>query len=234
MMRLAASVDRVSEQSVGVSVVKSRGGGKLGSGSVSVAQILSALDLGEMGGLVEGGGGLVLGVARLGKSGKSAEVERAVDDVASRREGVGEDVGRAAVAVNISAVSLGGTGGGRSTLRGGLGEDALDSADGAGRSRLEVFLDLGCVGSSGGRGGASERSAVGKSVHSGRLLGARAISLNRRPLDKVTADLLGLCTVDVGCDSVASVLNRAAELRGVDSSSREGTSRGDVEGTAGA
>jgi hypothetical protein len=56
-MRLAASVDSVGEQSVAVSVVKSTRGGKTGGGSVAVAQVVSALDLSEMGGLVESGGG---------------------------------------------------------------------------------------------------------------------------------------------------------------------------------
>jgi hypothetical protein len=88
---------------------------------------------------------LVLSVARLSKSGESAEVQRAVDNVASRRESVSQNVGRAAVSVDVGAVGLGNTRGGRGALRGDLAEDAFEGGDGAGRGRLEVLLDLGGV-----------------------------------------------------------------------------------------
>lgn len=161
-------------------------------------------------------------MARLSESGKT-EVDRAVDDVASRWKGVSQNVGRAAFAVNISAVGLGDTRCGRSALSGDLVEDVLDGGDRAGRSRLEVLLDLGGVGGSGRSSSASEGGTVGESVDRRCLLAATAVGLHSRSLHEVTADPRGLGAINVGGDSIASVLNRAGDLRGVDSSGGEST-----------
>lgn len=45
--------------------------------------------------LVEGSGGLILGVARLGEEGEGGVVDGTVDDFVGGGDGVGEDVGLA-------------------------------------------------------------------------------------------------------------------------------------------
>lgn len=81
---------------------------------------------------MQGGSSLILCVTRLGKSRKGAEIDRAVDDVASRRESVSQNVGSAAVAVNISAVGFRDTRGRRATLGDDLAEYGAHTRDSAG------------------------------------------------------------------------------------------------------
>jgi hypothetical protein len=132
----------IGEESIGVGIVQSSGGGQAGGGGVAVAQVLGALNLGQVGSLMDGSGGLVLSVACTADSGQSAEVQRAVDDVAARGEGVGEDVAGAGT-VYIRAVGSRDTRGSAATLRDDLGEDGGDLR--ANRGRLEVLVDLGGI-----------------------------------------------------------------------------------------
>lgn len=185
-----------------------------------------------MGALVQSGRSLVLCVARLGESRKGTEVERAIDDVASRGESVSQNVGRASVAVDISAVGLRDTGGRGAALRDNLVEDGLQARDGAGRRALEVFLDLRGVGRGSSVSSLSKRLAVCKGVYTGGLLAAGAIALHSRSLDEVAADLLGLSTIDVGGDSVAGECHCACDLGRVHSSGGQHTSGCNVKCTA--
>lgn len=128
-----------------------------------------------MGDLVEGGGGLVLSVAGAGGGGQSAEVQRAVDDVAARWEGVGQDVAGAG-AVDVTAVSAGGAAGGAAALADDFGEDAGDS--GADRGRLEVLVHLGGVGQGSRRGSGREGTAGGDRIAGGGKLSTGAVGLD--------------------------------------------------------
>jgi hypothetical protein len=170
-------------------------------------------------------------VARLSKSGESAEVQRTVDNVASRREGVSQNVGSAAVAVDVSAIGPGSTRSGRGALRGDPAENTLEGRDGAGRGRLEVLLNLGGVGSGSRTSSSGKGGAVRESVDRGCPPAAGAVGLHGRSLHEVAADFLGRGTVDLSGEGVAGVLNSTGDLRGVDSGGGESTNRGNVEST---
>lgn len=67
----------VGKQRVAVGVVQSLSGRQPDGSRVAVAKVLCALDLAQVGDLVQGRGGLVLGVAGLAECGQVAEVQRA-------------------------------------------------------------------------------------------------------------------------------------------------------------
>lgn len=141
--RLAADVDGVGEESVGVGVVQVLGSRETLHTAVAVGAVVgSALDLGQVGRLVQGGGGLVLSVASTGQSRQSREVQRAVDHVGLRRQGVGEDTAGAR-GVDVRAVEVGGTAGGAAALGDDPAEDGGDGAARGGRAGLEVLGYLG-------------------------------------------------------------------------------------------
>lgn len=224
----------VGVQSIGVSVVESLAGAESSGSAVAVAEVISALDLSKVSSLVEGGGGLVLGVARAGKSRESAVVQGAVDDDGQRGDGVGQDVALA-VAVDVSAVVVRGTAGGAAALGGDLGEGGGDGAAGAGRGGLEVLGELaGRARGSGRRGSEGEAAAVGEGSAGRSAAGAGAVGLEGSTLAEVTADLGGLGTVDAGADLVAQVGQSASELGRVSLSVGDGTLGEDIEGTTGA
>lgn len=166
-----------------------------------------------MGDLVQGRGGLVLGVAGLAECGQVAEVQRAGNHEATRGQGVGQDTA-AAGAVDIGAVLLGDTRRGAAAL----GSDTVEDGDKGARggSCLEVLDDLGAVGL-GGRGGElGQRSAVGEGRGLGSLLGAGAVGLDYGALlDKTALDLGSLGTIDGGRDGVAGEGDGASNLGGV-------------------
>ena len=94
MTRLAASVDGVGIERIGVGVQDSTGSGESSGGSISIAVILGAWAVGgrSVGELVESGGGLVLSVAAAGECWKSAVVEVAVGDHVLGWDSVCQDV----------------------------------------------------------------------------------------------------------------------------------------------
>lgn len=128
-----------------------------------------------MGGLVEGGGGLVLGVAGAGDGGQGAEVEGAVDDVAARGQGVGQDAAGAG-AVDVGAV------GARDAARraAALGDHAPEHRRHlrAHRARLEVLGHLGRVAQGRRRRRRREGAARADGVDRGGPLGPRAVGLD--------------------------------------------------------
>lgn len=140
---LASRVDSVGVESIRISVEDCSRAGKTSSSAVSVAVVLStgAVDGRGVSLLMQGSGGLVLSVALASKSREVAEEERAVGDVVVRGESVGEDTRRAA-AVDISAVSAGLAASGRAAIRGNSSQACGNSAADAGRSGLEVLLEL--------------------------------------------------------------------------------------------
>lgn len=165
----------VGEQSVGVGVVQSLGGAESGSGRVAVAQVIGAGNLGQVSGLVKGGGGLILGVAGVRGGGQSAEVQGAVDDLAGRGGGVGQDVAGAG-REDVAAVGAGRAAAGAAALGDNLGEDRGHA--GADRCRLEVLVDLGGVAQGSRRCRRGEGSAGGDRISASSKLAASAVGLD--------------------------------------------------------
>ena len=150
---LASRVDSVGVESIRISVKDCGRAGETSSSAVTVAVVLStrAVDSRSVSLLVQGSGGLVLSVALASKSREVAEEERAVSDVVVRGESVGEDARRAA-AVDVSAVSAGLAATGRATVRGNGSQTCGNGAADAGRSGLEVLLELASRARSSGSG----------------------------------------------------------------------------------
>lgn len=120
---LAAGVNRLCEEGVGVGVIQVLGRAEALNAVVAVAVVNSALDAAQMGGLVQGGRRLCDGAAA-GVVVGEGEVVRAVHDVRATGA-VGNDTVLAAgtAGVDVAAV-LGSTGrGGRA-----LGGDAVEGA----------------------------------------------------------------------------------------------------------
>jgi len=140
---LASRVDGVGVESIRISVEDCSRAGETSGSAVAVAVVLGtgAVNARSVGLLVQGGGGLVLSVALTSKSREVAEEERAVSDVVVRGEGVGKDT-RRATAVDVSAVSTGLAAGGRATVGSNGSQACGNSAADAGRSGLEVLLEL--------------------------------------------------------------------------------------------
>lgn len=222
----------VSEQSVSVSILQGPRSGQSSGSGVSVAQVVGASDLAQVRRLVEGGGGLVLGVAGRRQRREGGEVQRAVDDVAAAGEGVGQDVAGAG-AVDVGAVGLAHAGRGRAALGRDLGEDARDLGAGGGGARLEVLVDLGGGARDGGGAGlGGERAAGGLGVDGGGLLGPGAVALHGGALGvlvELAADLVGRGAVDLGGERVGAVGQGAGELGAVRFGSEEGPDGDDVE-----
>jgi hypothetical protein len=101
----------VGKESIGISMVKVLRGTQALDTRISIAATLvgGALDLRQMSSLMEGGGGLVLGMASLGESAQGSEVEVAVDHVAGAGQSIGQHTG-ATGAIYVGAVLLGDTG----------------------------------------------------------------------------------------------------------------------------
>ena len=97
---------------------------------ITSALVGRALDLAQMRDLMEGSGGLVLGMAGLAQRRQAREVQRAVNHVAGAGQGVGQNARRAG-GVHVGAVVTGVAAGGGAALGGDLGEDVGDG--GAGR-----------------------------------------------------------------------------------------------------
>lgn len=209
---LAAGVNSLGEEGVGVSVVKRVLGRERGSGIVAVAVVGGAGDLGQVGGLVEGGGLLVLGVAGLGGRGQVAEEDGAVDDVVLRGQGVGEDAVAAAL-VHVGAVV------GRAARRAGrLLRHLVEHVDDlvAHRRVVEVLGQLVVVAAGGVGGRLGERRRALDGVDRRRQLVARAVVLDGLALAvEGLEDRGGLEPVHVdGGQDVAAVGDGADDLGG--------------------
>lgn len=148
----------VSKQGISVRILQRLASTQRCGSTVSIAIILGVRvdDSAGVGELMQGGGGLVLGVAGAGQGGEGTVVDVAVGDDVVRRKTPGEGVG-VAVAVGVGAV-VGGSAGG---LGGGLGGDGAeaggDGAAGAAGGGLEELLEAG-----GGAGGGSAGGGVGE------------------------------------------------------------------------
>lgn len=205
------------------------GGGQALDAAVAVgAVVVGAGDLAQVGGLVEGGGGLVLAVAGAGEGREGGEVEVAVDHVGLRRQGVGEDAAGAG-AVHVGAVEVRDARGRAAAL----GRDALeDGRDGAARRRRARLEVLGHLGGRAGRGGCSggrgQRPAVADGRVAGRELGARAVGLHVDALVEAAADRGGGGAVDLGGHGAAGDRVDAGELGRVGLGVRDGAQRDDV------
>lgn len=232
---LTSILDGMGKQGVGVGVVEVLAGAQASDEVVAVATVVGgALDLAQMGHLMQVGRGLVLGVASRGAGGQLVEVRVAVGHVALAGDGVGEDAGPAG-AVHIGAVVAGVAGGGGSTLGGDPAKDVGDDPAGLGAVRLEVLLHLGggAAGSSllslGGHAGAARQGPLGD----GELF-ASAVALNNGALVvEGGADGKGLGPVDLGLDAVRVEGHGADELGAVLVGEGEGTLGEDVELAAG-
>lgn len=148
----------VSEQGIGIRVEQRLASTQGSGGPISVGIVVSTgrVDSRGVGELVQGGGGLVLGVAGAGQRREIRVVDVAVGDEVAGGESVGEGVG-VAVAVGVGAVVgrlAGRLGGG---LAGDGAEACGDGVAGAAGGGLEVLLEA-----SRRAGGGSAGSGVGE------------------------------------------------------------------------
>lgn len=182
---------------------------------VTVASVVAgALDLGQVGHLVEHSGGLVLSVAGTAQSREAREEQRAVDHLAGGGVGVGQDTVGAG-AQDVSAVVPAVAAGGGAALGGDVVEDCGDGVLDRGSGGLEVLGHLRVVGLGVGRSRAGQRCAVAKGGGGCGAAGAGAVGLNDCALGKllvVAADLTGLLTVDSSLDTVADEGNGTSDL----------------------
>lgn len=199
---------------------------------VSITTIVrGALDLSQMGSLVDDGVALGLGVAARAAEGHRVEKVRAVGHVAGAGQGVGDDaVGAGAVDVAaVQALSRRAGAAGAGDAR----EDGRHGALGRGRSRLEEVGHARVVAVGGRLGGAGEGAAHGQRVLHGGEARAGAVGLHGEALvDERAADGGGLGTVD-GCDrGVGSEGDGTRDGGRVSLGGGEGTSRDEVKVTA--
>lgn len=180
---LALQVDGVGKERVGVGVVEGVLGGQLHGVVVAVAEVVSALNLAQVGSLVKVGRGLVLLVAGRRKVGQVAEVQVAVSLEALAGDRVGQDLRLAAV-LNVGAVVLRDTAIGGAALAGDLGEDVRNGVAHLAVGGLEVLLDLGGVAGLGGLGGCGRelRAVLQRRLRHGESV-AGAVALELRALD---------------------------------------------------
>lgn len=227
----------ISKQRIAVSVIEALGRGQALDGVVAVAVVGGALDLRQVGALVEGGGGLVLSVALGAEGGQGAEVQRARGHEAAGGHGVGEDVA-GAVSERVGAVLRAHSRGGAAALGRDLVEDAGNSAAGRRCGRLEVLSELSRVTTGGGSGGlAGKGCAVAQCSALGSTTGTSAIGLDHGALRdvvvEVTADLGGSNTIDMGLEDVAVKGHGAINASAVRRGGQERSSNKEVEVTAG-
>lgn len=169
-----------------------------------------------MSALVEVGSSLILPVARSGQGREIIEVKIAVDHIALRGNGVGENAA-AAVVADVTAVVGGSTTVGAAALLGDLVKDVGNLSANAGRRVLEKLLHLGGgsarsnVRSSTGQLGAVAQSGPGnrEAVTSAVALDAGALLMTGHDFG---ADNGSLIAVNIGSDSVGGKGNRADEL----------------------
>lgn len=215
-----------------VQVLASR---QLAHTAVAIASTLvrGALDLAQVGDFMEGGGGLILGMALAAQAGQRAEVQRAVDHEARAGEGVGENTRRASI-VDVRAVVAGVARGGGAALVSDAGENAGDGGAGGRGRRLEVLGHLGGRTGRGDLAGAGgERAAVGHGSAGGGAAGAGAVGLNDGAL--LVEDAAGLGSsgaIDGSGHNVRRVGEGALELSRVDVGVLQDAGNLDVEGAA--
>lgn len=166
----------VSEQGIGIRVEQRLASTQGSGGPISVGIVVSTgrVDSRGVGELVQGGGGLVLGVAGAGQRREIRVVDVAVGDEVAGGESVGEGVG-VAVAVGVGAVVgrlAGRLGGG---LAGDGAEACGDGVAGAAGGGLEVLLEASRRAGGGSAGsGVGEGSRVAQSRGEGRGTAAGA------------------------------------------------------------
>lgn len=211
-------------------------GGQGAHGSVAVSAVLvgGALDLGQVGHLVQRGGGLVLVVAGARQRRQVAEVQRAVDHVALRGQRVRQHA-RVARAVHVAAVVARDARAGAAALGGHAPEDGGDGRARAGRGALVVLLELGGRARRRRRlGRQRERAAVGQRRAGGGEAAAGAVALHDGALGQEALARLGrLRAVDGGGDLVGDVGGGAGDVERVGLGVGEGALGQDVEGAAG-
>lgn len=232
MLRLAVGVDGVGVKSKGVGVVESLSSGETRGSRVAVSKVISARAVNAVGVslLVKDSGGLVLCVARRGKSRKTGEEDRAVGDVAGGGNGVSQDVGRATA---VLIIAVGGSGGaGATAVTGNCGQASRDGVLGGCGGRLEVCAELGTSAGCGSSGG-GEPVAVGQSSANGGELGASAAGLDGAALGQVNSlgDLSSLSTINGDGELLRVVGEGARELSGVLLSVRDQALGEDLEVT---
>lgn len=196
----------IGKECVAVSVVQALSRGQALDGTVAVAIVLGALNLRQVGCLVECGGSLVLVVALGAQGGQGAEVQVARDHQAAGGDGVGEDVALA-VAERVGAVLGAHARGGAAALVRDLVEDIGNGVAGGRRRRLEVLGELGGGAIAGGVGGRlSQLGAVAQGSALRGAAGSCAVGLDLCPLEvvvEVTANLGRGNTVHVRLQNVA-------------------------------
>lgn len=203
---------------------------------VAVSTVVGgALDLGEVGHLVQDGGLLVLGVAGGAGGREGGEEERAVDHDAGGGLGVGQDA-VAARAEHVVAVVARRARGGAAALADDAAEDGGDGAARRRRRRLEVLLELAGRARRRGRLRALRQAAAGADgVARGRALRARAGRLHDGALDLLVEGVvhpLGRRAVDRGRDDVADEGHDAGDGRRVALGEGEGALAQKLDGTA--
>lgn len=228
----------IGKQRIAVSVIEALSRSQALDGVVAVAVVGGALDLRQVGALVEGGGGLVLSVTLGAEGGQGAEVQRARGHEAARGHGIGEDVA-GAVSERVGAVLRAHSRGGAAALGRDLVEDAGNSAAGRRRGRLEILGELSRVTAGGGSGGlAGKGCAVAEGGALGSTTGTGAVGLDHGALRdvvvEVTADLGGRNTIDVGLEDVAVKRHGAINAGAVRRGGQERSPNEEVEVTTGA
>lgn len=215
--------------------------------------IVSTLNLGQMGSLMNQGCRLVLCVTSAAQGGQLVEEQRAVRHVALAGKRVCDNAGRAG-AVYIGAVGAAGTAGGRAALGGDAAEDGCDG--GSSRGGFEVFGQFGGVGCCGGlrsrglviivgcrvihklmegsmRLETYQAATVGQSGSDYVEASTGTVRLERSALLVVGSVHLGSsCTIDGGGNLVGGERNGTSNVSRVSLGIGEGALRDDVKGAA--
>jgi|SRR5690242_19478334 len=202
---------------------------------VAVAPVVTgALDLGQVGHLVQHTSSLVLGVAGAAQRRQIGEEERTVDHLASRGVGVRQHAAGAG-AQDIGAVISGVTAGTGAALGGDPVEHGCNGALCRGRGRLEVLVHFGVVRLGIGRSRACEQGTIGECGGYYGAAGTRAVRLDDCALCEllvVAADLTSLLAVDSCVQTVTDEGNCTDDVGGVKVSVSESTLSENLEGTA--
>jgi hypothetical protein len=143
-MHLAPNIDSISIKRITISVQDSPSTGQSNASRVSISVVCGSWGVStrSVGELVKTGSSTVLSMASATKSGESAVVQWAVDDLVSGGDSVGQDVALAVV-VDVSAVVLGSAGGEGASLGSDGSETRGDNRAGRGRGGLEVLAEFG-------------------------------------------------------------------------------------------
>lgn len=234
-------VRTIGKKSVGVSVVQVLGRGERLHGAVPISVVLSALDLPQVGRLVQRSRGLVLAMAARGQRRELVKVQRARHHERLAGQRVRQDALLARVQ-DIGAVLGADAAGGAAALGGDGVEDGGDAGPGLRGRRLEVLGQL-LRGAVGGRPRSvlGQRAAVGQRRALLLAVGARAVALQLRALHlglqarvEVAADFARRLAVHVRVQQIAVVRDHARDLGAVERRGLERAAHEEVVIAAGA